>query len=216
MNYPASTESEFDARFMATKILGIENKGVYVDIGAGYPEFYSNAVEFRVAGWKIIAVEPLPHMCKKFRDMGYEICEYAATDRDLGKTTFEYHAGLDGLSGSCFNSTAGTSSIASYPADHRQSMLDNGQIKLIEVEALTLNTILTRHYPEIDHITILDIDVEGYELEVLRGLDLKKYNPDLMIIENYSANPRYYEFYKQIGYKMVTKAAYNEILMRDE
>ena len=42
-----------------------------------------------------------------------------------------------------------------------------------------------------DHIDILSVDVEGWELEVIAGLDLEKFKPRVMIIENLFGDPQY-------------------------
>jgi len=218
-----TSDSEFDTAKIASRFVNMSVPGVYVDVGAGFPTgSYNNATMFRNAGWKIISVEPNPRMCERFRQCGYEICQYAAYKEDLGKASFEIHNAADGMGGSQLEGVPLGSSHPGYnPHDH-ELLVENGHIKLIEVEALTLNTILTRHYPEVQHIDILDLDVEGYELEVFAGLDLKKYNPDVLIVENLGYDPLvdgnvlYYEYYKKIGYKVVARAACNEILIRDK
>lgn len=55
---------------------------------------------------------------------------------------------------------------------------------LIEIKTITLNKILDdNHIKEID---FLSLDVEGYEFEVLQGLNLNKYKPQYMLIEIYN------------------------------
>ena len=203
---------EIDAPGLAAKFVNMSIPGVYVDVGAGWPTgAYNNSTIFRAAGWRIISIEPNPWMCNDFRGRGYEIYQYAAYDRDLGKTTFEVHKSNGGMGGSCLNS----GDFKDSPA-HVQELIDCGYITIIEAEALTLNTILAKHCPEVTHINILDVDVEYYELQVLAGLDFKKYSPDVMIIENLGSTTKYHDYYKQIGYKIAALANINEILVRDE
>jgi Methyltransferase FkbM domain len=47
-----------------------------------------------------------------------------------------------------------------------------------------LDTLLREHYPAMTGIDILVIDVEGWEVNVLRGLDLSRYRPRLIILED--------------------------------
>ena len=54
--------------------------------------------------------------------------------------------------------------------------------KKIKIKCNTLNTILDTH--KISSIDFLNIDVEGAELNVIKGIDFKKYKPKLISIEN--------------------------------
>jgi FkbM family methyltransferase len=42
-------------------------------------------------------------------------------------------------------------------------------VRKIRVNVHRLDTILAEHAPEPEHIDVVSIDVEGWELEVLRG-----------------------------------------------
>lgn len=54
------------------------------------------------------------------------------------------------------------------------------------IKTQTLTKILTENqFP--DRFELLSIDVEGVDLEVLKGLDLKIYQPKVICIENWSA-----------------------------
>ena len=50
-----------------------------------------------------------------------------------------------------------------------------------KIQALALNTILEKHANETIHF--LKIDVEGFEEEVIRGLNLSKWRPWIIVIE---------------------------------
>ena len=79
------------------------------------------------------------------------------------------------------------------------------------VKVRRLDTILKEHEPEIDHIDILAIDVEGWELNVLRGLSLEKYNPSVVILENLFNKEEYVEFMKKAGYAMWSRLEPNDV-----
>lgn len=52
------------------------------------------------------------------------------------------------------------------------------------MRAHTLNEILNEAYPAgCPQISLLSIDIEGYSLQALQSLDLKKYRPRLVVIE---------------------------------
>lgn len=52
------------------------------------------------------------------------------------------------------------------------------------VKAITLEKVLDEQ--KCGHIDFLSLDTEGYELNILKGLNLDKYRPDYMLIEIYS------------------------------
>ena len=54
---------------------------------------------------------------------------------------------------------------------------------LVKVKAITLEKILDEHCHT--NIDFLSLDTEGYELEILKGLNLNKYRPKFMLIEVY-------------------------------
>ena len=51
---------------------------------------------------------------------------------------------------------------------------------------MKLDSVLEKHY--INKINYLNIDVEGNELNTLKGFSLNKYNPDLVSIEIHDKN----------------------------
>lgn len=58
-----------------------------------------------------------------------------------------------------------------------------GSTELTQVKAMTLEYILDSQ--NITNIDFLSLDTEGYELNILKGLNLDKYRPNYMLIEIY-------------------------------
>lgn len=207
--------ASFEASIMALQIYNIKNNikqpisdVVIVDVGAGQPVYYSNSHPFRELGAKVIAVEPIKRFCDMFVALGYEALNYAACEADLGEVLFRdfYAHPTNGLSGS------GRHEVS----QHRN---DSEYVDYM-VPALTLNTILERHHPDITQIDVLDIDTEGTEMEVIKGLDMVKYRPKVIIMENidhtgkYTGTYGYNKFYEPLGYEIMFKCAHNDILIR--
>jgi len=57
-------------------------------------------------------------------------------------------------------------------------------LNLVKVRAITLEKILDKYCHT--NIDFLSLDTEGYELEILKGLNLDKYRPKFMLIEIYN------------------------------
>jgi FkbM family methyltransferase len=53
----------------------------------------------------------------------------------------------------------------------------------VKVKAITLEKILDNY--NCKNVDLLSLDTEGYELEILKGLNLNKYRPNYMLIEIY-------------------------------
>lgn len=163
-------------------------KGVFVDVGAADPVYLSNSRSFRERGWKVIAVEPNPEFCAKHRELGYEVLEYACSNEDRddvpftlveqfnyaymgGTVTFESFSSLGMPEGYAriYERTSGT-----IPRMQTQ----------ITVKVRKLDTILLRHAPEVSRIDIVSVDVEGWELQVIEGLSLDRFQPKVIVLEN--------------------------------
>ncbi len=84
----------------------------------------------------------------------------------------------------------------------------------VEVPARTLNSVLDgiSNLPQIDFFSL---DVEGFELNVLKGMNLSKYGPTFLLVE-----ARYYdeidEYLSENQYKMIEKMSFHDYLFRDE
>ena len=83
----------------------------------------------------------------------------------------------------------------------------------LEVQALTLNTILNRHHPNLKYIDILLIDVEGWEIEVLKGFDLSSYKPKIVCLENINGLPEYRSYMSSFNYKLDRKEEQDEFYL---
>jgi hypothetical protein len=86
----------------------------------------------------------------------------------------------------------------------------------ISVQLRRLDTILETHAPDVDQIDILSVDVEGWELEVIAGLNTAKYRPRLMIIENLFSSNRYLTYMRARGYLLWKRAYPNDVYIRKD
>lgn len=145
----------------------VEN-GFYVDVGANDPKLLSLTRAFYERGWHGINIEPAPSLyerlnSERMRDINLAVAAGAIQD----EITF-YEIPDTALSTS------------------NQSIAKNHQLKgriVFErkVTVLTLNQILQEHTDGPVHF--MNIDVEGDELNVLKGLDLSRWRPWIMVIE---------------------------------
>ncbi len=179
-------------------------RGTLLEVGAFHPTLISISYPLRTVGWNIISVEPNPEFVQAFKEMNLPLLPYAACAEDKGKTTFK----VSPNSASC--------SALEVKEGYKGYMgwTDN-DYRTIEVEALKLNTILQRHHPDLQNVDVLTIDVEGWELEVLDGFDLAKYNPKVVCLENFTTSPTYVSYMQQRGYRLDRKEVQDEFYVKD-
>jgi FkbM family methyltransferase len=153
-----------------------KSNGFFIELGAFDGLNFSNTAYFEFSkGWKGILIEPSKksyELCVKNRpnSIVYNVCCVSNSFKE------EY------IEGDFYDWTM--SSVQGLRLQTKE---------LVKVSAKTLENILDEcHTTEID---FLSLDTEGYEYNVLEGLNLDKYRPKYMLIEIY-----YYDYNKIIDY----------------
>lgn len=155
--------------------------GFYVEAGAndGFTQSNTYYLEKR-RGWRGVLVEPVPHLykeCKQARPRSYVFHCALVPFNHTEPTVTVVDANLMSI-------VKGARKSISADWEHirlGETAQPNVQVAEYQVPARTLNSILD----EVGATTIdlLSLDVEGYELQVLQGLDLNKYRPQFILIE---------------------------------
>lgn len=159
-------------RWLEAHFVG-KRSGFFVEVGAYDGVNLSNTYHFEQAGWAGVLVEPDPEMAQRCRD---------ARPRSL---TFQCAAaGPDSKGEIVFYKVGGGEaySTTSLDAGHRERLDRLGlQWREVRVAARTLDSILEEaSAPQVDFVSI---DVEGGELAVLRGFDIERWKPGVVIVE---------------------------------
>jgi len=140
-------------------------KGVYIDVGCHQPFLNNNTYPLYKRGWSGINIDldfNTIDMFNFFRKRDLNI-QAAISDVEHETDLFFFHN----------RSAVNTLS--------KQSGLKAKEIK--KVKTKTLNSIIELSKFKDEKIDYISIDVEGFELNVLKGFDINKYKPDLVIIE---------------------------------
>ena len=172
-----------------------KKKGFYVDVGSYHPLRMNNTYLLYKKNWTGINIDPSQFSIDLFnflrpKDLNYS-CVISNQNKKLDFYYKKEHYPLNSLVKSVLNKTA------------------VGNLKKKKIQAYTLNKILSKSRFKNHQIDLLDIDVEGAELNVLKGLSFKIYKPQLICVEIHQEN-----FKKNQVYIFLIKKKYKLIWHR--
>ena len=182
-------------------------KGVFLDVGAFEPIRISNSYHFEKNGWDVYCFEANTNSIPLLKAYRSNVFNYAIYDYDLPEVEFNIVT-TNGW-------TAGFSAIEISPSitEAFRTTLNDSQIQKIKVPQRTLNTILSGELAHVTNIDVLKIDIEGGELKCLQGLDLAKYNPRLIVLENITGSIDIKDYLSRFGYVLDKQISYNQFYL---
>ena len=145
----------------------IEN-GVFVEAGALDGLFMSNTKFLEDFGWNGLLIEPSYEACKKCLENRKSSVVWGALVSNNYKE--------DKIAGDFFYD--GNEGKGAWSSINRNMNVLNEKIT---VPAVTLSNILRAF--DIKRVDFLSLDVEGYELNALKGLDFKEFDVKYILVE---------------------------------
>ena len=145
--------------------LPFPSNGVFVDVGASNGIFGNNTYFFERLGWQGLCIDADPRYYASLR-VNRKLVETCAVSSIRGKIEFYQHNTISTWSGICCRGEDYTS---------------------IKVQALTLEDLLALH--NIRKIDLLNIDVEGSEIDVWNSFNPELHQPEVVIIEYSDSRP---------------------------
>lgn len=185
-------------------------RGVMVEVGGGTPEFLSMSKHFRDHGWRTIVVEPNPEFVALHRAAGVEVYECACGPQAQEKCSFTVVTqNVEAYGGVVTDHSF--SSLALKPG-YARLLPKTARAKTIEVAVRRLDEILDA--AGVAKIDLLSVDVEGWELEVLQGIDLGRIPVRVIVLENFCHDETYAPFMRDRGYTLDQQIEYNYVFTR--
>jgi FkbM family methyltransferase len=180
-----------------------------VDVGANDGKTYSNSYHFaHERGWSALLFEPQPEvftaLTALYRGHGNVVCLNMACSNITGRQKF--FIGVNNL----------TSTLCQ---EDNKWFRSNRTDKAIEVESDTLTHCLEKYrFP--GDISLLTIDTEGMDYEVLLSLDFTRFRPRVIVSEEYAWNEEKhaakYRLIEAAGYRLYGVVGSNSIWIRND
>lgn len=153
-----------------------KKNGIYCDIGGNHPLNMNNTRYFEESGWGGYAFEPLPGMQRLWeKERTAHFFPYAVSDKN-GEVVF-----------SIVKNSTGWEDMLSYVRDTRKINCSHN-VENITVKTRRLDDVFSEE--GINYIDYMSIDVEGHELNVLKGIDFSKMKINVLTVENNSPGYR--------------------------
>ena len=193
-----------------------QKNGFYVELGANDGVSQSNTLYFeRYKNWKGVLVEPTPHnylKCLSNRSKDNYIACNACVSFDYKDRFVEI------LFSNLMTSSLGLESDIQDPASHAnagtQFLEGDERVFSFGAVAKTLNQILIEaNAPQ--KIDFLSLDVEGVEIEVLKGVDHSKFRFQYMCIECQDLE-KLKSYLQQYDYELIEQLSYHDYLFKDK
>ncbi len=144
-----------------------------MDVGAHHPQRFSNTYKFYKLGWKGINIDATPGSMDVFRMVRPEDINLEIPVSDKPEL-LDYYVFNEGALNTFSKSMAEErSKVAGYKVE-----------QVVKIQAQTLEAILDQHLPKSAAIDFMSVDVEGWDFNVLRSNNWKKYRPRLVLLEN--------------------------------
>lgn len=148
-----------------------EKKGFYIDVGALHPINGSLTYNLYRKGWKGLNLDIVDNNIKLFKI-------FRKRDASL-KIAVSKEKGF--IKSYIFNSGSGLNTLEKKWADKWSRSL-NINYRVEKIKKNSLNNLI-KEYKIPKSVELLNIDVEGHELDVLKGTNLKIFRPKIIAIE---------------------------------
>ena len=165
--------------------------GFFLDVGAAWPISGSNTYYLeKHLGWTGIGIDALADFAPDWKKLrpNSTFLVYLVTDKTGGEGKFFKSAGL-GISSTDRKHASG------------QWFGVNVEPEEISVPMTTLNDLLDRE--GVGKIDLVSMDIEGHELSALRGFDIERFQPELVVVEG--RRPAVTKHLEDRGYEQIDR-----------
>ncbi len=182
LGIPLDREMQLVAAFFGN------TKGYFVEVGANEPRVRSQTWHLEQAGWNGLLIEPQPDLAQQLR------AQRAAKVFAVACSGPEHEGGTLPLHVAGPLSSLDRSGMAPGATPEQ----------VIEVPIRTVDSVLAEAQAP-RNFDFLSIDVEGHEIEVLRGFDVGHWQPRLILLEDHVGDLSKHRYLTEAGYRIVRR-----------
>lgn len=168
-------------------------EGTAVDVGANDGVFLSLTLPLEEAGWRVLCIEPNPLYRSMLHGCRREVMDVACAAENADEQDFSIVS-------------SGENRWAAYSALHP---CGGDVVEVVKVPVRRLDWCLAK--TEFTGIDFVQIDAEGGDMDVLRGLDLTVWSPRVIVVENWSRDPRFVDYLTPYHYTFAGREDDNEV-----
>jgi FkbM family methyltransferase len=177
--------------------------GNAIEVGGAQGIAASNTYYFEKLGWKVLCIEPVPELWKQLKINRNHAYQYALSNFHQDGVPFTVVT----LKNNDMSAISGLRLDQELYDAHKHIIKNKRQIK---VNVRTLDEVIAE-FGQFDTIDFVSIDTEGTELDVLKGFDLKKWTPKVLVIENNHDTKDVERYVKKFGYEKKERVGVNDI-----
>lgn len=190
------------------EVLGGMEHGWAVDVGASDGILINNTKALEERGWEVLCIEPNPLYFDRLTQNRKRVLPVAVSDeyRDFVPFTVIEHW-LRGWE-------AGSALAPRWEILPLVRMPEIRGKQVMPVAVRTLDWCL--EHAGFERLDMVSIDTEGNELKVLKGFDIKRWVPKLVIVENWLDDPAIRDYFLGAGYHRQCRLDFNDLYVRDD
>jgi FkbM family methyltransferase len=205
----ATYYSQFYEDYILSYVLKEVASGTYVDVGAHDPDVGSVTKHFYLRGWRGVNIEPNPERLAALE-------KGRPDDENFGVGIADTKATLPFFR---FPRAAGLSTFdRDIAVGHQKAGF---AYEVLEIPVTTLTDVLDRSARVNAGFELLNVDVEGFERQVLAGLDFARYPPRLVMLESTApmteepTHQRWEPILLEAGYRFAMDDGLNRYYVRE-
>jgi FkbM family methyltransferase len=188
--------------FLANYFRG--RSGFYIDVGGNHPFRISNTYLLYRMGWRGVVVEPIRRMYNKHRRF---------RPRDI-----QINSAAGSVEGKLIFREMIPAVLSTCDKQESEELICNGSARLwseYTVPVLTVSELYRVHLAP-NPVSLLSVDTEGFDLNVLRGVDWDCIRPEVIVCEanNAESSTETMRFLAERDYEPIITLGCNKIFVR--